>query len=40
MKILVQSNLSFKIPTLGSGSITYYSRKVLHTPFLIYSAVI
>ena len=36
----MQSNLSFKIPTLGSGSITYYSRKVLHTPFLIYSAVI
>ena len=36
----MQSNITFKVPTLSSGSITYYSRKLLHTPFLLYSAVI
>ena len=36
----MQSNFTFKVPSLNSGTTTYYSRKLLHTPFLLYSAII
>ena len=37
---LMQSNFTFKVPSLNSGTTVYYSRKLLHTPFLLYSAAI
>ena len=36
----MQSNFTFKVPSLNSGTTVYYSRKLLHTPFLLYSAAI